>query len=58
MFARPKSDSDVNTTTNIDVPTTAVAQQNREPRRYQGSARRMEPSTPYFDASIDEQFGY
>ncbi|KAK1252269.1 hypothetical protein MKX08_003456 [Trichoderma sp. CBMAI-0020] len=37
IFARPKSDDDVNTTTNIDMPTTAVAQQNRESRRYQSS---------------------
>lgn len=37
MFARPKSDNDVKTITNIDVPTTAAAQQNREPGRYQSS---------------------
>ncbi|KAL7919722.1 extracellular mutant protein 11 domain-containing protein [Trichoderma austrokoningii] len=35
MFARPKSDNDVNTTTNIDVPAIAASQQNREPGRYQ-----------------------
>ncbi|KAL7899525.1 extracellular mutant protein 11 domain-containing protein [Trichoderma sp. SZMC 28014] len=38
MFARPKSDNDVNTITNIDVTTTAATQQSRELGRYQSSA--------------------
>ncbi|UKZ85280.1 uncharacterized protein TrAFT101_001148 [Trichoderma asperellum] len=38
MFARPRSDNDINSNANIDVPATAATQQSREPGRYQSSA--------------------
>jgi glutamine amidotransferase-like uncharacterized protein len=41
MFARPKSDNNVNTTTNLNVFATAAAQQNYKPARYQSSSHKM-----------------